>query len=81
MVCTLTGLSWYHNGSLVPKGSRDQWAWRRGPCHHLHVFSTTPASAGVYAAAAYTATDCIWAFCRVQHKGTVQFPPSYHTDI
>lgn len=64
------GLSWYQNGSLVPVGDCDHWTWRQGSTHHLHVYGITPAAAGVYAAAAYTATDCVWAFCRVQHKAS-----------
>ncbi|XP_042866424.1 uncharacterized protein LOC122249530 isoform X9 [Penaeus japonicus] len=64
------GLSWYHNGSLIPSGGRDHWLWRQGSYHHLHVFATTPDTAGVYAAAAYTANTCVWAFCRVLHKSS-----------
>ncbi|XP_042220931.1 uncharacterized protein LOC121865492 isoform X10 [Homarus americanus] len=62
------GLSWYHNGSLVPVNHRDYWVFRRGSHHHLHVYGMTPSAAGVYAAAAYTTTHCVWVFCRVQHK-------------
>ncbi|XP_069180549.1 uncharacterized protein [Procambarus clarkii] len=68
------GVSWYHNGSLVPVGGCDQWAYRRGPSHHLHVYDMKAAAAGVYAAAAYTATNCVWAFCRVQHKANSRPP-------
>ncbi|XP_063610729.1 uncharacterized protein LOC134784558 [Penaeus indicus] len=64
------GLSWYHNGALIPSGGRDHWQWRRGSYHHLHVFATTHDTAGVYAAAAYTANACVWAFCRVHHKSS-----------
>nr|XP_027209895.1 uncharacterized protein LOC113803329 isoform X2 [Penaeus vannamei] len=64
------GLSWYHNGALIPSGGRDHWQWRQGSYHHLHVFATTHDTAGVYAAAAYTANTCVWAFCRVQHKSS-----------
>ncbi|MPC37457.1 hypothetical protein E2C01_030937 [Portunus trituberculatus] len=63
------GLTWYHNGSLVQSGGQEVWAWRRGPTHHLHLYNMTPAAAGVYAAAAYTASHCVWAFCRVHYKG------------
>lgn len=62
-------MSWYQNGSLIPMGNYEHWAWRQGSTHHLHVYGITSAVAGVYAAAAYTATQCVWAFCRVQHKG------------
>ncbi|XP_047499270.1 uncharacterized protein LOC125045817 isoform X5 [Penaeus chinensis] len=64
------GLSWYHNGALIPSGGRDHWQWRQGSYHHLHVFATTHDTAGVYAAAAYTANACVWAFCRVHHKSS-----------
>nr|XP_053653508.1 uncharacterized protein LOC128703004 isoform X3 [Cherax quadricarinatus] len=62
------GVSWYHNGSLVAVGGRDQWVYRQGPFYHLHVYGMTSVAAGLYATAAYTATNCVWAFCRVQYK-------------
>lgn len=66
------GLTWYHNGSLVQSGGQEVWAWRRGPTHHLHLYNMTPAAAGVYAAAAYTASHCVWAFCRVHYKASAR---------
>ncbi|KAK7068821.1 hypothetical protein SK128_014902, partial [Halocaridina rubra] len=64
------GLSWYYNGSLVSVNGRDVCGWRKGSFHHLHVYSMTSSKAGVYSAAAYTASDCVWAFCQVQHKAS-----------
>ncbi|XP_068245045.1 serine-rich adhesin for platelets-like isoform X3 [Palaemon carinicauda] len=64
------GLSWYHNGSLVSVNGRDMWGWRKGSYHYLHIYSMSPTKAGTYAAAAYTTTDCVWAFCKVEYKAS-----------